>query len=222
MKFGPDFDWVRGGKLPGLCGARCLTGCKEVTGLDGFSSRQMWRPCVWPPEHEDNELHCEGGKIVAYVYHMNKTHWCGDDFEYSNDLWARTYSTNREPSIPKNFFQPQPDEWYTVWSHVKMNTAGECSGCAVLLDLCRQLERLQPTNTYVSTVKHVSGPPDEPENWKQDGVLQTWMEGPGFGPFLVVEKLEMGWRRFNNVSIDTLYFSVFFGGSSPSFRAKKD
>lgn len=144
---------------------------------------------MWPPEHEDNELHCDGGKIVAYVYHMNKTHWCGDDFEYSNDLWARTYSTNREPSIPKNFFQPQPEEWYTVWSHVKMNTAG---------------------------------PPDEPENWKQDGVLQTWMEGPGFGPFLVVEKLEMGWRRFNNVSIDTLYFSVFFGGSSPSFRAKKD
>lgn len=71
-------------------------------------------------------------------------------------------------------------------------------------------------------MNRVSGPPDEPENWKQDGVLQTWMEGPGFGPFLVVEKLEMGWRRFNNVSIDTLYFSVFFGGSSPSFRAKKD
>lgn len=53
-------------------------------------------------------------------------------------------------------------------------------------------------------------------------MLQTWMEGPGFGPFLVVDKMEMGWRRFNNVSIDTLYFSVFFGGSSPSFRAKKD
>ena len=60
MKFGPDFDWVRGGKLPGLCGAGCMTGCKEVTGLDGFSSRHMWRPCVWPPEHPNKSINCEG------------------------------------------------------------------------------------------------------------------------------------------------------------------
>lgn len=72
------------------------------------------------------------------------------------------------------------------------------------------------------TVSASVGPPGEPENWKQDGKLQTWMEGPGFGPLLVVDKQEMGWRRYNNVSIDTFYFSVFFGGSSPSFRAKKD
>eukprot|EP00892_Ulva_mutabilis_P008553 jgi/Ulvmu1/606/UM001_0614.1 len=189
MRFGPKFDWVRGGKLPGLCGGRCLTGCKEVTGLDGWSSRQMWRPCVWPPEHEDNSINCEGGKVVAYVYHMFKEHWCGDDFEYSNELWARQYRTNREPVVPKDFFQPNPDEWYTIWSHVKMNTAG---------------------------------PPDEAQRFERDGVLQTWLEGPGFGPLLVVDRQDMSWRRYNNVSIDTLYFSVFFGGSSPSFRAKKD
>lgn len=85
----------------------------------------MWRPCVWPPEHEDNSINCEGGKLVAYVYHMFKQHWCGDDFEYSNELFAREYSTNREPVIPKDFFQPKPDEWYTIWSHVKMNSAGQ-------------------------------------------------------------------------------------------------
>ena len=61
---------------------------------------------------------------MAYVYHMFKEHWCGDDFEYSNDMWARTYSTARMPEVPKNFFQPKADEWYTVWSHVAMNTAG--------------------------------------------------------------------------------------------------
>lgn len=142
MRFGPNFDWVRGGKLPGLCGGRCLTGCKEVTGLDGWSSRQMWRPCVWPPEHQDNSINCEGGKLVAYVYHMFKQHWCGDDFEYSNELFAREYSTNRVPVIPKDFFQPKAEEWYTVWSHVKMNTAGQSSW--MLCD-CRscQIERPQ-------------------------------------------------------------------------------
>lgn len=62
--------------------------------------------------------------MVSYVYHMFKEHWCGDDFEFSNDLWARTYSTPKTPEVPRNFFQPQPDEWYTVWSHVQMNSAG--------------------------------------------------------------------------------------------------
>ena len=124
MKFGPRFDWVNGGKLPGLCGAECLTGCKNVTGLDGWSSRQMWRPCVWPPEDEINTINCSGGKLVAYVYHMYRDHWCGDDFEYSNDIWAREYTTDKTPVVPKNFFQPNADEWYTVWSHIQMNTAG--------------------------------------------------------------------------------------------------
>jgi hypothetical protein len=35
------------------------------------------------------------------------------------------------------------------------------------------------------------------------------------------DKTEMAWRQYNNVTIDTLYFSVFFGGSSPSFQAKE-
>ena len=57
---------------------------------------------------------------------------------------------------------------------------------------------------------------------KRDGKLQTWLQGPGFEPVLVVDKHDMGWRVFNNVTIDTLYFSVFFGGSSPTFQARKD
>ena len=80
--------------------------------------------------------------MVAYVYHMFKEHWCGDDFEYSNDLWAREYRTNRVPVIPKNFFQPNPDEWYTVWSHVKMNTAG--------LDSTRSIHRQEETRNLVT------------------------------------------------------------------------
>lgn len=51
MKFGKGFDWVRGGKLPGLCGADCITGCKDVTGLDGWSARQMWRPYASSARH---------------------------------------------------------------------------------------------------------------------------------------------------------------------------
>ena len=38
----------------------------------------------------------------------------------------------------------------------------------------------------------------------------------------MVDEQNMGWRVYNNVSIDTLYFSVFFGGSSEAFQARKD
>jgi hypothetical protein len=48
----------------------------------------MWRPCVWPPEHPDKALKCTGGKLSAYVYHMFKDHWCGDDFDMSSDKYT--------------------------------------------------------------------------------------------------------------------------------------
>lgn len=53
-------------------------------------------------------------------------------------------------------------------------------------------------------------------------MLKTWLQGPGFGPVQVVDKNDMSWRQYTNVTIDTVYFSVFFGGSSETFQAKKD
>ncbi|KAF5393507.1 hypothetical protein D9757_000593 [Collybiopsis confluens] len=47
IAFDKDFDWVKGGKLPGLRGGSNITGCSggdEPTGLDCFSTRLMWRP----------------------------------------------------------------------------------------------------------------------------------------------------------------------------------
>ena len=68
-----------------------------------------------------------------------------------------------------------------------------------------------------------SGPPHEPAGETiRDGKLQTWLQIPGEEPLLVVDEQNMGWRVYNNVSIDTLYFSVFFGGSSAKFEASKD
>lgn len=48
MRFGDNFDWVRGGKLPGLCAGDCPTGCdKSIKPKDGFSARIMWTECVF-------------------------------------------------------------------------------------------------------------------------------------------------------------------------------
>jgi len=41
--FPQDFDFVKGGKLPGLFGGTGPSGGKKVTGTNGFSTRYMWR-----------------------------------------------------------------------------------------------------------------------------------------------------------------------------------
>jgi hypothetical protein len=46
VRFGTGFDWVRGGKLSGLCSGKCPTGCKTAVASDGFSLRNMWTECV--------------------------------------------------------------------------------------------------------------------------------------------------------------------------------
>ncbi|MGR4067457.1 polysaccharide lyase [Billgrantia sp. C5P2] len=43
VRFPPDFDFVRGGKLPGLYGGEAPSGGEEVDGKNGFSMRLMWR-----------------------------------------------------------------------------------------------------------------------------------------------------------------------------------
>ena len=81
---------------------------------------------------------------------MDKEHPCGDDFEFANPTFARTYSSPANASIPMNFFSPAYETWYTIWSHVRMNTAGahrwlcrRCESasqyvCAILIqsDIC--------------------------------------------------------------------------------------
>ncbi|MHB0774505.1 polysaccharide lyase [Halomonas sp. WWR20] len=43
VRFQPGFDFVKGGKLPGLYGGQAPSGGDEVTGSNGFSMRFMWR-----------------------------------------------------------------------------------------------------------------------------------------------------------------------------------
>jgi hypothetical protein len=57
VRFSKDFDWVKGGKLPGLCGGpENVSGGRPATGTNGFSARLMWR---------------RDGRAEAYVYHVN-------------------------------------------------------------------------------------------------------------------------------------------------------
>lgn len=75
VRFVGDFDFVRGGKLPGLSGGESNTGGRKPNGSDGWSGRIMWRP---------------QGAAVQYVYHPDQPTIYGDDMS-----WGRTFPADR-------------------------------------------------------------------------------------------------------------------------------
>ncbi|MCC6354673.1 MAG: hypothetical protein IT577_12360 [Verrucomicrobiae bacterium] len=72
VRFGQDFDFVKGGKLPGLCGGpENVSGGRAADGRNGFSARLMWR---------------RDGRGEAYVYHMNQPEKYGESFPFPDDF----------------------------------------------------------------------------------------------------------------------------------------
>src|SRR3546814_7289490 len=55
VRFPSDFEFAKGGKLPGLYAGEAPSGGEKVSGKDGWSIRLMWR--------EDGE-----GELYEYVY----------------------------------------------------------------------------------------------------------------------------------------------------------
>ncbi len=67
VRFADDFDFVLGGKLPGLAGGEANTGGEKPNGNDGWSARLMWR---------------ENGCAEFYVYHPDQPRTFGDDLRW--------------------------------------------------------------------------------------------------------------------------------------------
>jgi len=101
LRFDPGFDFMKGGKLPGLAGGKGNTGGHKPNGRDGWSARIMWRP---------------DGKIVQYVYHPDQPGEYGEDFPWDYGGCPR-------------FFKP--GQWHCVETFVKMNTPGQKDGVII-------------------------------------------------------------------------------------------
>ena len=75
VRFSADFDWKKGGKLPGLGGGPGkTTGGRRADGLNGFSVRPMWRA---------------DGRMEAYAYHAGQTKDYGDSLSLPRDFRLR-------------------------------------------------------------------------------------------------------------------------------------
>ena len=68
VRFGEGFDFVKGGKLPGLCGGECNTGGDVPDGTDGFSARLMWRV---------------DGSVMQYMYMPDQQSPWGDNLHWT-------------------------------------------------------------------------------------------------------------------------------------------
>ena len=88
LRFEDDFDFVKGGKLPGLCGGpKTITGGDPVNGKEGWSARLMWR---------------KDGRGQAYVYHMDQPSKYGDEFDFPKEFQfqrGETYTVKIEVAM---------------------------------------------------------------------------------------------------------------------------
>lgn len=99
VRFDEGFDFVRGGKLPGLYGGIPRSGGKTPTGFDGYSTRVTWR---------------ENGKgaLYAYLPTNSATH---KGITYGTVLGAGTW-------------QFKPGKWTQVSHYIKLNKPGVNDG----------------------------------------------------------------------------------------------
>ncbi|MDB5238970.1 MAG: hypothetical protein JWO00_305 [Candidatus Parcubacteria bacterium] len=122
VRLSSEFDFVRGGKLPGLCGGSYPRGGAREKESDGFSARIMWR---------------ELGALMQYVYRFDEssTRKSGQDFLWTSDkrmgptvtadLWKQLQ--NRTTKI-EGLEYLSPNVWHTLKTHIKMNMPGQENG----------------------------------------------------------------------------------------------
>jgi hypothetical protein len=95
LRFSDNFSYRLGGKLPGLAAGDLCSGGQDCDGTNGFSARFMWG---------------EEGKVISYLYHMDKPGKWGDDRPLIF------------PSGEQVVFKQ--GKWYQVMERVKINSSG--------------------------------------------------------------------------------------------------
>lgn len=111
VRFDDDFDFVRGGKLPGLIGGVGNTGGSKPNGADGWSARMMWRT----DGSGGSRLNPNQANAVQYLYHPDQPTQFGHDQRWndgSSGQWA-TFDS---------------DVWYHFQHRIVMNTPGQHDG----------------------------------------------------------------------------------------------
>ncbi len=145
IRFDDGFDFVRGGKLPGLSGGADNTGGNKPNGTDGWSARMMWRT----DGSGGSQTNRDTANIVQYTYHPDQPTQFGDDMRWDD-------------TTPAEWQEFESDRWYHLQHRVVMNTPGLHDGIIqawldgeMVLDVqdirFRDIASLKIDNFYFST-----------------------------------------------------------------------
>ncbi|KAI9316688.1 hypothetical protein BX666DRAFT_1834234, partial [Dichotomocladium elegans] len=107
VAFAENFNWVKGGKLPGIFGGFEPQGCSGGNKADGqscFSVRLMWR---------------ELGAGEAYAY-LPENSICGSRSTVCNDEYGISFS--------RGVIQFKTNQWTKLEIYIKINNATEADG----------------------------------------------------------------------------------------------
>lgn len=115
VRFSPGFDFVRGGKLPGLAGGSSPTGSTQATGFNGWTGRMMWRTDFNGTSGQPQQLTTGG---ITYTKHTTSG-FSGDGVQEDRNPW-----TNPDGSATVMV----ADRWYLITQRIVMNTPGEFDG----------------------------------------------------------------------------------------------
>jgi nitrous oxidase accessory protein NosD len=115
VRFGPGFDFVRGGKLPGLAGGTAPTGSTQATGFNGWAGRLMWRTNFNGVSGQPQQL-TSGG--ITYAKHTDSG-FSGDGRQEDRNFFFNPDGSQTE------FVSNQ---WYQITQRIVMNTPGEFNG----------------------------------------------------------------------------------------------
>ena len=95
LRFSDNFSYTLGGKLPGLAAGKLCSGGEICDGDNGFTARFMWE---------------EKGKVVSYLYHMDKPGKWGD-------VRPLIYPSGKQVIFEQG-------KWYQIMERVKINSSG--------------------------------------------------------------------------------------------------
>ncbi|QEG23466.1 right-handed parallel beta-helix repeat-containing protein [Mariniblastus fucicola] len=115
VKFGSNFDFVRGGKLPGLAGGQAPSGSVPADGWNGWTGRLMWRTDFESVQGQPQQT---STKAISYAKHVNS------GYDQNGKQEDTEYFVERDGTEPVL----QAGVWYTIRQHVRMNTPRQRDG----------------------------------------------------------------------------------------------
>ena len=115
VKFADGFDFVRGGKLPGLAGGSAPTGNAPADGDNGWTGRLMWLTDLGNDPNNPEQLVSNAISYAKYTDSgFDQTGRNEDEIHWIDSDGSRT--------------QFESGEWYEITQRVQMNTPGESDG----------------------------------------------------------------------------------------------